>query len=446
MNGKICLFIIGLWSAGCIGYGQTTDLPGWQRFGDPTLDSLINIALHENVDLSVAVSRVEEARQRLQLAQTYRQPAVQLAPGFTTQNLAPNRPFQFSTVTDAQRQRFQYNTFAVPFNGSYEIDLFRRIRQTIRVSDLQAQASEADYRSIRLIVASEVARLYALIRSNDAEQAVFRRNIIARDTTVRIIRERARVGLISQIDVQRSETDIANLRVQLRTLERTRTELVNGLAQLLGQDPGLFTLAPGRLPATLPVFSFTTVPPELLRRRPDLQSADRLTQAADANVAVFRALRKPRLALTASAGLLSGQLGPLFLPASATYLLGANIYLPVFEGGRNRLNVVLANQQVQTAQSTYQQRFQVAQREAEVAFDNLNSLRQQVDEQAQVLTLARRTERYVRELYVKGLTTYLDVLDAQRTILTTEQTLAQLQGQTVVQAVALLRALGGDSQ
>lgn len=423
---------------------QTPDLSGWQRFNDPVLDSLIAVGLRENVDLKVAVNRLQEARLRTQIAETFLKPSVQLAPTLTTQSLAPNRPFQLATVTDAQRQRFQFNTFSVPVNASYELDLFNRIKQTIRVNDLQAQATEADFRSIRLIVASEIARMYALVRANDTEQGVFRRNILARDTTVRIIRERARVGLVSQIDVQRAETDIAGLRVQVRTLERSRTELVNGLAQLLGLIPGQFTLAPGRLPATLPQVPFLTIPPELVRRRPELQSADRLTQAADANVNVAKGFRKPRVALVGSTGFLSGQIGPLFFPNSVTYLLGVNASVPIFEGGRNLKNVALAEQQVQTAQSTYEQRFQVAQREAEVALDNYTLLRQQVEEQAQVLVLARRTEHYNRELYIKGLTTYLDVLDAQRTILTTEQSLVQLQGQVVVQAVALLRALGGD--
>ncbi|MBC8154031.1 MAG: efflux transporter outer membrane subunit [Bacteroidetes bacterium] len=425
-------------------FAQAPDLSGWQRFGDPTLDSLIATGLRENADLKVAVNRLQEARLRTQLAETFLKPSVLLTPNLSTQSLTPNRPFQLATVSDAQRQRFQFNTFSVPFTASYELDLFNRIRQTIRVNDFQAQATEADYQSVRLLVAAEIARIYALVRTNDAEQTVFRRTILARDSTVAIIRERARVGLISQIDVQRAEIDVASLRVQVRTLERSRTELVNGLAQLLGLDPGAFTLSPGSLPTTLPQIPFATVPPDLVRRRPELQAADRLTQAADANVNIARALRKPRIALAGSAGFLSGQIGPLFLPSSATYLLGINASVPVFEGGRNQKNVVLADQQVQTAQSAYQQRFQVAQREAEVALDNYTLLRQQVSEQAQVLELARRTQYYNRELYVRGLTTYLDVLDAQRTVLTTEQMLVQLQGQVVVQAVALLRALGGD--
>lgn len=423
---------------------QTPDLSGWQRFGDPTLDSLIGIGLRENADLKVAVNRLEEARLRTQIAQSYLKPSVQFAPSATSQSLAPNRPFQLATVSDAQRQRFQYNVFSVPVNASYELDLFSRIRQTIRVTDLQAQASEADVQSVRLLVAAEIARIYALVRANDGEQSVFRRNILARDSTVRIIRERVRVGLVSQIDLQRAETDMASLRVQIRTLERSRTELVNGLAQLLGAEPAIFTLPVGGLPTALPQVSFATVPPELVRRRPDLLSAERLQQSAEANVNVAMAARKPRVALAGSVGFLSSQIGPLFSPGGATYLVGASASLPIYEGGRNLKNVALADQQVQTANATYQQRLQVAQREAEVALDNYTQLRQQVSEQEAVVTLARRTQFYNRELYVRGLTTYLEVLDAQRTVLATEQTLVQLQGQVMVQAIALLRALGGD--
>lgn len=426
------------------GQSQSTDLQGWYRFNDRTLDSLVALGQRQNADVQLMLSRVQEARIRVQIAETFLKPSVRAGINATTQSLAPNRPFPFPNVTDAQRQRFQLNTFSIPIDASYEIDLFKRIRQNIAATSLQAQATEADFRSMKLIVASEIARLYALVRANDTEQGVFRRNLLARDSTVAIIRERARVGLTSQIDAQRAETDIASLRVQLRSLERSRTELVNGLTQLCGQDPNTFTLKPGTLPATLPAFPFTSVSVEQLTRRPDLQAADWQTQAATAQINIAKAQRMPRISLVGSAGMLSGRIGPLLFPGSVTYLAGVNASVPVFEGGRNRQNIVLADQQQQTARLAYQQRLQVAQREAETALDNLTILRQQVEDQTQAVQLARRTEQYNRELYVRGLTTYLEVLDAQRTILSTEQALVQLQGQAFIQALALVRALGGD--
>ncbi|WP_234735250.1 efflux transporter outer membrane subunit [Tellurirhabdus bombi] len=428
-----------------IGRAQSIDLQGWHRFNDPTLDSLISQGVRENADVKIAISRIEEARRRVRIAESFLQPSVRSGISATTQSLAPNRPFQLATVSDAQRQRFQLNTFQVlPVDASYELDLFKRIRNTIAVNSYQAQAIEADFRAVRLIVASEIARLYWQIRSNDAEQIIFRRNINSRDTTVSIIESRYKAGLVNRLDVLRAQTDLANLRTQIQALERVRAELVNGLAQLLALEPATFLLEKSDLPTAWPVVPFTAISADLLRRRPDLQSAERQNQAAGANVSVARAARMPRLALNGSLGTISGQIGPLLLPGSFTYLLGANALIPLFEGGRNRQNVALANQQLTTSQATYQQRFQVAQREAEVALDNLVNLRLQLDAQAQALTLARETERYNRELYVRGLTTYLEVLDAQRTILASEQTFVQLRGQEALQTVALLRALGGD--
>ena len=152
----------------------------------------------------------------------------------------------------------------------------------------------------------------------------------------------------------------------------------------------------------------------------------------------------PRVSLVGQGGLLSGTIGSWFAPSSATYLIGVNASVPLYEGHRARQNIALSRQVAQTAQQTYQQALQVAQRDAETALDNLTLLRQQIDLQNQTLTLARRTEQYNRELYVRGLATYLEVLDAQRSILTAEQQLVQLRSQEVQYVVALLRAVGGD--
>ncbi len=283
-----------------------------------------------------------------------------------------------------------------------------------------------------------------LIRGNDAEQAVFQRNLQARDTTLSILRERFRVGLINQIDVQRAETDYAGLRVTLKGLQRARTELVNGLAQLCGQDPASFTVASGTLPAATPTFPYASLTTDLLLRRPDLQQFARQIQVVDAQAIVQQATTRPRVSLVGSGGLLSGQIGPWLNPSSATYLVGVNASVPLYEGRRNRELVALARQQVQTNQQTYQQQLQVAQREAETALDNLGLLREQISLQNQTIVLARRTEQYNRELYVRGLATYLEVLDAQRTILTNEQQLVQLRSQEAQYVVLLLRAVGGD--
>lgn len=417
---------------------------GFRRFGDPTLESLIQLGLDNSPNLRAALSRLEEARIRVKVAQSFLSPSIRSSALITTQSLSERRPLSVPNQADLL-PRFQLNTFQLlPIDASYELDLFKRIRNSIAVADLQAQASDADYQSFRLTLASDIARTYLLIRGNDAEQAVFRRNIQSRDTTLSILRERFRVGLINQIDVQRAETDYAGLQVTLRGLERARQELVNGLAQLCAQDPNQFSVAAGALPTTVPAYPYANVAPEQLARRPDLLQYVRQNQIATAQVTLQQSSTLPRVTLVGSGGLLSGKIGPWFTPSSATYILGINASVPLYEGHRARQTVTLAKQQIQTNQQTYQQALQLAQRDAETALDNLTMLRQQIDLQGQTLTLARRTEQYNRELYVRGLATYLEVLDAQRTILAAEQQLVQLRSQEVQYAVALLRAVGGD--
>ena len=417
---------------------------GYARFSDSVLEGLIQSGLTNSPNLRTALSRLEEARIRVRIAQSFLLPSVRSSALVTTQSLSEHRPIAIPIASD-RLPRFQLNTFQLlPIDASYELDLFKRIRSGVVVADLQAQASDADYRAFRLTLATEIARTYFLIRGNDAEQVVFRRNIMARDSTVGIARERYRVGLADILDTQRAETDVAQLRVQLVSLLRARTELVNGLAQLVAQEPALFSLDAGSLPTTIPIFPFASVTPDLLHRRPDLQQFERQIQIAQAQAVLQQATTRPRVTVVGSGGLLSGQLNYWPVPASSTYLLGVNASVPLYEGRRNRELVNLSRQQTQTGQQTYQQALQIAQREAETAIDNLVLLRQQLTAQEQVLTLARTTERYNRERYVRGLTTYLEVLDTQRTILSAEQLLVQLKSQEVQYVVALLRAVGGD--
>lgn len=419
-------------------------LDGFRRFNDPLLDAYIQQGLTNSPNLKAALSRLEEARIRVQVAQSFLQPSLRSSALITTQSLSEHRPLSIPNAAD-QLPRFQLNTFQVlPIDASYELDLFKRIRNSVVVADLQAQATDADYQTFRLSLASDIARLYWLVRGNDAEQAAFRRNMQSRDTTLAILRERFRVGLISQIDVQRAETDYAGLQVSLRGLARARTELVNGLAQLCADESGQFAVPVGTLPASLPAYPYAQIEAAQLQRRPDLVLVVRQGQVADAQVVQQQTGIYPRINLVGQAGLLSGRIGSWIVPGSATYLVGINASVPLYEGHRARQSVALSKQAAQTIGQTYRQTLQLARRDAETALDNLTLLREQIELQRQTLTLARRTEQYNRELYVKGLSTYLEVLDAQRTVLANEQQLVQLRSQEAQYVVALLRAVGGE--
>lgn len=413
--------------------------PASRPFVDPELDKLIEAGLSFNPDVKNALSRVEEARIRIRVAESYLQPTVRGNPGIQTQSLSPNRPVQFVNV---RAQRVQLTTFQIPVDASFELDLFRRLRQGVRLTEIQTQITEADVQITRLAVASEIARLYALVRSNDAEQTVFDRTLSARDSVLAVVRERFRIGLTSEIDVRRAETEIGNLKTQQSALQRSRHELENGLAILTGQSPESFTLSRATLPS-YPTPTYATITPELLKNRPDIQQTDLQIAAADVNADIASKALKPRIIAAGSGGLISGRVGDVFLPSSYTYTAGATASFPIYEGRRNRENINLAKQQVQTARTVVDQRLVNAQREAEVALDNIRDLETQITNQQNVIETAGKTELLVRDVYKKGLTTYLDVLDAQRTSLEAERQLAQLQGQRLIYAVALWKALGG---
>ncbi|MDQ1086121.1 efflux transporter outer membrane subunit [Siphonobacter sp. SORGH_AS_1065] len=413
--------------------------PASRPFVDPELDKLIEAGLSFNPDVKNALSRVEEARIRIRVAESYLHPTVRGNPGIQTQSLSPNRPVQFVNV---RAQRVQLTTFQIPVDASFELDLFRRLRQGVRLSEIQTQITEADVQITRLAVASEIARLYALVRANDAEQTVFDRTLTARDSVLAVVRERFRIGLTSEIDVRRAETEIGNLKTQQSALQRSRHELENGLAILTGQSPESFTLARSVLPM-YPTPVYATITPELLKNRPDIQQTDLQISAADVNADIASKALKPRVIAAGSGGLISGRVGDVFLPSSYTYTVGATASFPIYEGRRNRENINLARQQVQTARTVIDQRLVNAQREAEVALDNIRDLETQIANQQNVIETAGKTELLVRDVYKKGLTTYLDVLDAQRTSLEAERQLAQLQGQRLIYAVALWKALGG---
>lgn len=408
-------------------------------FADPVLSDLIDKGLSFSPDVKNAVSRVDEARVRVRVAESYLKPTVRGNPLVQTQSLSPNRPVQFANVNV---QRVQVSTFQIPVDASFELDFFKRLRQGVQLAQIQTQVSEADVRIARLAIASEIARVYALVRANDAEQLVFTRTLASRDSVLAVVRERFRIGLTAEMDVRRAETEIAGLRTQQAALQRSRHELTNGLAILTGQDAGGYSLAPAGLPAyATPTYENITV--DLLRSRPDIQQSDLLTNAADVQVGIAKTALKPRINLLGSGGLQSGTIEKVLYPTSYTYTVGAGASIPIYEGKRNRENINLARQQVQTAKLAVDQKVVVAQREAEVALDNIRDLETQLTSQQSVISSARQTERLVREVYGKGLTTYLDVLDAQRTTIDAERQLVQLQGQRLVYAVALWKSLGG---
>ncbi len=424
---------------------QTTAIPPdnqwWKVFNDATLDSLIGLGLTNNLELKVSMSRLEEAHTRVKVAQSYYMPSVRLNPYVATQSLAPNRPVAIQ-LQDRQLTRFTMNTYQIPLDVSYELDVWQRVGKQVGVNQLLAQATEAEQQSVRLMVSSEIARIYWLLRTTDTEKLVLERSLYLRDSTLAVVQARFTAGLITQMDVLRAETEVSNVRLQLQGIKRSRSELELSIGVLIGTASGNISIDEAPLPAILPLVPSLT-PSQLILRRPDLLQSERLVAATNEQIKITKTALRPRLNLIGSAGLVSQEPADLFSANSATYLLGASVSVPIYEGFRNRNNVVIAQQQAQASLSTYQQRVLTAGREVETALANLQILTEQMNIQEQALVSAHRTRQYSRELYAKGLTTFLEVVDAERVTLELERQAVNLKGQQALYTVALIKAIGG---
>lgn len=414
----------------------------WTVFKDPLLDSLQQTGLANNPDLQAMLSRVEEARARVKVAESYWYPSVRLNPYIAKQSLAPNRPTTVQLQEGQLLNRYMLNTYQVPLDVSYEVDIWHKVKNQVQANKQLVEATEAELKAAQLTITTEIARVYLLLRTLDTERQVVRQSILLRDSTLQIAQARYAAGLVSQMDVQRAETEVANTRFQLEALNRSRAEVELSLAVLLGTSPTEFSIQEDELPALLANLPAST-PTDLIYRRPDLMQAERMVAAANSQVEVAKTATLPSLNMIGSVGLTSQGLSPLLSQNSGTYLLGGSISVPIFEGYRNKNNIVIARQQVQTLNATYQKRVLVAVQEAETALANLRILSQQAVIQQQALESAQKTRQYARELYVKGLTSFLEAVDAERTALELERQSVNLKGQQLLYMVAYMKALGG---
>lgn len=410
---------------------DTTDRGRWWTvFGDAQLSSLIDGATQDSPNLAVALARVKEARAIAGLADADRAPQVGVGAGPTRQGDANGA----STQWRAQ------------FNFAYEVDLFGKLSDASRAARLDAEAQEGAYRSVLLALQADVAQEYFAVRSLDAELDVLARTIALRQDALRLVRHRYEAGDTSELDVAQARTELANAQAENESALRSRAQHDHALAVLLGKAPAQFSLATAPL-ENVAVTVPAGLPSDLLERRPDIAQAQRTLAAASARIGVAKAAFFPSLSLTGSAGYASSELQDLFRWSSRSWLLGPLIgtalNLPLFDGGRNRANLARADAQYEAAVGTYRQQVLVGFRDVE---DNLNALRtldNQIRYEDEAVAAAQLAARLADARYRNGSTSYLEVIDAERSRLAAQRAQSQTNGQRAIASVALVRALGG---
>ncbi|WP_288392088.1 efflux transporter outer membrane subunit [uncultured Herbaspirillum sp.] len=412
---------------------------GWQAyFRDPQLQALITQALTNNRDLRVAALRVEEARALY---------------GIQRADLLPSIGAQVGV--DRSRTPADLNLTQRPLVGSayqaglglsnWEIDLWGRLRSLSDAALQSALASEATRRAAALSLVAQVADAYLELAELDERLAIARDTIASRQESYRIFSRRVEVGATSRLNLTQIETLLTQAQALGAQLEQLRAQRVNALSLLVGAPLELPAgQARTALNATFPELAAGT-PSLLLTRRPDVVAAELRLKAANANIGAARAAFFPSISLTGNLGTASAELSGLFRDGSQAWTFSPSITLPIFTAGRLRNNLDLAEVRRDIAVANYEKTVQGAFRDVADAL----AARQWLTRQLAIAETAEQVQSERARLstlrYDNGAAPFLDVLDAQRDLLSARQQRVQIRRALLSSAVALYAALGGDS-
>ena len=418
----------------------------WQIFDDPALDAYEQQVLQANQSLVAAQDRFEQARSLARVATADFFPQLSADPNAVRERGSGNRPLNGAapTVLNAGRpvQPFTQNVFTIPFSVSYEADLFGRVRRNVEAANASLQATAADLQNVQLVLTAELAADYFSLRELDAEFQVVEESVGYQRKGLDLVNHRHDGGVASGLEVAQQAALLDSTLSQLSLVQQSRAQFEHAIAVLLGQAASIFTVPVAPLRATPPPVPLG-VPSDVLERRPDISTAERQMAFQNAQVGIARTAFYPHITLSASGGAQSADIASLFNASSLIWSIGADALQPIFQGGRNRANLAAARAAYDQSVAIYRQSVLTAFQQVEDGISNLSTLAQALATQAAAVEDARRALEIANNRYVGGVTTYLDVITAQTTLLTSQRLQTQLLGQQMVSSVFLVKALGG---
>jgi len=418
----------------------------WHAFQNEELNGLIEQALEQNHDMRQAGFRVMEARALAQGAGAGLYPNVSVDGAYT-------RVRRSETIlvapTSGAPQGFappgaNFDIWNSAIDLRWELDLWGRIRRSQEAFSAEAFASEMDRRGIVLSLISEVGQSYFRLRELDEQLEIAERNLLLQQDSLSLIRNRAQAGLISDLDVKRAEILVAQTAAQIPELRRQRAIQRHQLELLTGGSPNSLTLSPKPLRSIVvqPIIPIG-LPAELLQRRPDILEVEETLKAANARIGEARAYFFPTVALTGAGGFQTSEFNQWFKWGSRNLSIGPSVTLPIFEGYTNIARLEVAESRYQQLLEQYRQTILNAFREVADLLVALQTREEQMTHQRRQVQAAQDARDLADIRYRKGLVTYLDVLDAQRTVLEAELALVQTERVRLTDMVALFKAVGG---
>ena len=408
----------------------------WEIFQDPQLNALEAQVSVSNQNLKATEAQYTQARALVRYQRANYFPTVTVDSSATRNRISNHRPA--SVVSNG----ITYNDFQIPFELSYQLDVWGRVRRTVEFYREQAQASAADLATVNLSMHSQLALFYFQARMLDAEEQLLNSTVTQYEHALELIESRFAGGIASDVEVQQAETQLETTRAQAIDVTVTRAQYEHAVAVLIGKPPASFSLAP--LPLTMPPPPIPVgLPSELLERRPDIAAAERLMASANAQIGVAKSAYYPLVNLAAAGGFESGSATTLLSGPSILWSAGPSALFTIFDVGRRRAASDQAIAAYDQAVANYRQTVLTGFQQVE---DNVAALRI-LEHEAQVQDKAVAAAQKYLELavtrYKGGVTSYLEVTTAESAALSDEVTAVNILGRRMVDAVTLVQALGG---
>jgi NodT family efflux transporter outer membrane factor (OMF) lipoprotein len=415
---------------------QATVREWWLVFDDPLLTTLIEQAAEQNLDLQIAVARVDEARARLRMTAGDYLPTLDAQGSVSRQESRPS-------ALDPKGTTDTY--YAAGMETGWELDLFGRIRRSVQASAAAYQASREERTDVMISMYAQLAGVYVDIRTLQARLNTAEANIRSQEEILSLTRSRFKHGLATGLDVAQAELVLADTQAAIPPLRIELQQSFNAMDVLLGSPPGTarqFLDGQGSIP--LPPESIGTgVPADLLRQRPDIRRAERELAAQTARIGIAQAQLYPRLSLTGSFNYTATDLNDMFTSTARAFLFGPVVSWNVFNAGKTRARIEMEEARTQQALLAYRLRVLQALSEVESAMTGYKEQKTRLDSLGNAVLASRKSLHMAEKLYKDGLADFQNVLDAQRSLYSAEDQMDTARGNAALYMINLYRALGG---
>jgi multidrug efflux system outer membrane protein len=421
------------WSISYEAAAGLTDVAWWKQFNDPVLDKLIATALTDNLDLMAATARIDQYLGQWHTTRSEAFPQIGASAGFSKQQ---------DTKTGLSSGHSPYELYSGALSATWEIDLWGRIRRATEAAQADLLASEAGRRTVLLTLVSSVAGNYIILRGLDRQLEIARETEQAYAQSLRIFNLRHSYGTVSQVEVSQVESEYEEARQTIPQLEAQIAQQEHLLAVLLGKNP--VPVLRGRAIDKLSIPAIPAgLPSQILEQRPDIIEAEQALIAANARIGVARSLYYPNISLTGALGIATIHSDKLFDGDSGTWGMGADLLAPIFTFGNIEGRVMTAEAVQREALYRYQQSIISGFRDVEDALVATTKGRESQEAKGRRVSALETYARLAKNQYDAGTTSYLQVLDANRSLFSSQLDYVQNQTAVLVSLVDVYRAMGG---